>query len=155
VQCRALAVGRTNACSHVLTRSSARTSYAHARQPVNPNTSTNKTLTSNPRFCDLNTAQPARAVANMPQTLYPRGTVKKIIKAHSARPLSKNVDILVRHTQFPLTTPSRTDFASRRYISTTHCSCKSTSQAFQHETERIRTRGKWMYARHVQTDMME
>jgi hypothetical protein len=34
----------------------------------------------------------------MPQTLYPRGTVKKIIKAHSARPLSKNVDILVRHT---------------------------------------------------------
>jgi hypothetical protein len=40
----------------------------------------------------------------MPQTLYPRGTVKKIIKAHSARPLSKNVDILVRlattYTQF-------------------------------------------------------
>jgi hypothetical protein len=32
----------------------------------------------------------------MPQTLYPRGTVKKIVKAHAARPLSKNVDILVR-----------------------------------------------------------
>ena len=32
----------------------------------------------------------------MPQTLYPRGTLKKIIKAHANRPLSKNVDILVR-----------------------------------------------------------
>jgi hypothetical protein len=31
----------------------------------------------------------------MPQTLYPRGTVKKIVKAHANRPLSKNVDILV------------------------------------------------------------
>jgi hypothetical protein len=48
------------------------------------------------RLCKSNIAQPARAIANMPQTLYPRGTVKKIIKAHSARPLSKNVDILVR-----------------------------------------------------------
>jgi hypothetical protein len=37
----------------------------------------------------------------MPQTLYPRGTVKKIIKAHSARPLSKNVDILVRLSTTP------------------------------------------------------
>lgn len=32
----------------------------------------------------------------MPQTLYPRGTVKKIVKAHANRPLSKNVDVLVR-----------------------------------------------------------
>jgi hypothetical protein len=32
----------------------------------------------------------------MPQTLYPRGTLKKIVKAHANRPLSKNVDILVR-----------------------------------------------------------
>ncbi|KAG9201867.1 hypothetical protein G6514_005284 [Epicoccum nigrum] len=31
----------------------------------------------------------------MPQTLYPRGTLKKIIKAHANRPLSKNVDILI------------------------------------------------------------
>ncbi|KAH7348175.1 hypothetical protein BKA66DRAFT_477267 [Pyrenochaeta sp. MPI-SDFR-AT-0127] len=31
----------------------------------------------------------------MAQTLYPRGTVKKIIKAHSNRQLSKNVDILI------------------------------------------------------------
>ncbi|KAF2085759.1 hypothetical protein K490DRAFT_67355 [Saccharata proteae CBS 121410] len=30
-----------------------------------------------------------------PQTLYPRTTVKKIIKAHTNRPLSKNVDILI------------------------------------------------------------
>ncbi|KAF2688922.1 hypothetical protein K458DRAFT_293605 [Lentithecium fluviatile CBS 122367] len=31
----------------------------------------------------------------MPQTLYPRGTVKKIVKAHSNRGLSKDVDILI------------------------------------------------------------
>ncbi|KAF2024722.1 hypothetical protein EK21DRAFT_78094 [Setomelanomma holmii] len=31
----------------------------------------------------------------MAQTLYPRGTLKKIIKAHSNRQLSKNVDILI------------------------------------------------------------
>lgn len=31
----------------------------------------------------------------MPQTLYPRGTVKKIVKAHANRTLSKNADILV------------------------------------------------------------
>lgn len=31
----------------------------------------------------------------MAQTLYPRGTLKKIVKAHANRPLSKNVDILV------------------------------------------------------------
>jgi hypothetical protein len=30
------------------------------------------------------------------KNLYPRATVKKIVKAHSRRPLSKNVDILVR-----------------------------------------------------------
>ncbi|KAH6166379.1 hypothetical protein HBI63_018410 [Parastagonospora nodorum] len=33
--------------------------------------------------------------ATMPQTLYPRGTVKKIVKAHANRPLSKNVDVLI------------------------------------------------------------
>jgi hypothetical protein len=31
----------------------------------------------------------------MAPSLYPRGTVKKIVKAHSNRPMSKNVDILV------------------------------------------------------------
>lgn len=30
------------------------------------------------------------------QKLYPRGTVKRIVKAHSNRSLSKNADILVR-----------------------------------------------------------
>jgi hypothetical protein len=36
----------------------------------------------------------------MAPTLYPRGTLKKIVKAHANRPLSKNVDILVR-SSFP------------------------------------------------------
>jgi hypothetical protein len=31
----------------------------------------------------------------MAPTLYPRATLKKIVKAHANRPLSKNVDILV------------------------------------------------------------
>ncbi|KAH8726100.1 hypothetical protein GQ44DRAFT_614505 [Phaeosphaeriaceae sp. PMI808] len=31
----------------------------------------------------------------MAPTLYPRGTLKKIVKAHSNRPLSKNVDVLI------------------------------------------------------------
>ncbi|EOA88379.1 hypothetical protein ACJQWK_01688 [Exserohilum turcicum] len=31
----------------------------------------------------------------MAPTLYPRGTVKKIVKAHSNRQVSKNVDILI------------------------------------------------------------
>ncbi|KAF2640617.1 hypothetical protein P280DRAFT_469353 [Massarina eburnea CBS 473.64] len=30
-----------------------------------------------------------------PQTLYPRGTVKKIVKAHANRTLSKDVDIMI------------------------------------------------------------
>jgi hypothetical protein len=30
------------------------------------------------------------------QKLYPRGTVKRIVKAHSNRSVSKNADILVR-----------------------------------------------------------
>lgn len=31
------------------------------------------------------------------QKLYPRGTVKRIVKAHSNRSVSKNADILVRY----------------------------------------------------------
>ncbi|KAF2006108.1 hypothetical protein P154DRAFT_517823 [Amniculicola lignicola CBS 123094] len=31
----------------------------------------------------------------MAQTLYPRGTVKKIVKAHARKPLSRNADILI------------------------------------------------------------
>jgi hypothetical protein len=42
----------------------------------------------------------------MPQTLYPRGTLKKIIKAHANRPLSKNVDILVRYPHHQPTSTS-------------------------------------------------
>ncbi|KAK8160405.1 hypothetical protein IWX90DRAFT_437524 [Phyllosticta citrichinensis] len=30
-----------------------------------------------------------------PQTPYPRATVKRIVKAHSNRPLSKNADVMV------------------------------------------------------------
>jgi hypothetical protein len=32
------------------------------------------------------------------QKLYPRGTVKRIVKAHSNRSVSKNADILVCHS---------------------------------------------------------
>jgi len=35
------------------------------------------------------------AIASMPPSQYPRATVKKIVKAHSKRPLTKNVDIMV------------------------------------------------------------
>ncbi|KAJ5899814.1 transcriptional regulator family: Histone-like TF [Penicillium taxi] len=35
------------------------------------------------------------------QKLYPRGTVKRIVKAHSNRSVSKNADILVRESLFP------------------------------------------------------
>jgi hypothetical protein len=41
----------------------------------------------------LHAASPTMAGA---QKLYPRATVKKIVKAHSRRNLSKNVDVLVR-----------------------------------------------------------
>jgi hypothetical protein len=37
-----------------------------------------------------------QSAATMPQTLYPRATLRKITKAHANRTLSKNVDILVR-----------------------------------------------------------
>jgi hypothetical protein len=43
----------------------------------------------------------------MPQTLYPRGTVKKIVKAHSNRTLTKDVDILVRPRKTPSAQLSR------------------------------------------------
>jgi hypothetical protein len=58
------------------------------------------------RFKHSHSAPHLPRTAQMPQTLYPRGTVKKIIKAHSARPLSKNVDILVRlSTTYTLSFP--------------------------------------------------
>lgn len=37
-----------------------------------------------------------------PKQLYPRATVRKIIKAHIGRPVSKNVDVLVCLTDIQL-----------------------------------------------------
>lgn len=39
------------------------------------------------------------------QKLYPRGTVKRIVKAHSNRSVSKNADILVRPISLPARNP--------------------------------------------------
>lgn len=37
------------------------------------------------------------------QKLYPRGTVKRIVKAHAGRNISKNADVLVRSsTKLPV-----------------------------------------------------
>lgn len=41
------------------------------------------------------------------QKLYPRGTVKRIVKAHSNRSVSKNADILVRYKSPGLALASR------------------------------------------------
>jgi hypothetical protein len=40
---------------------------------------------------------PSLPTLAMAQKLYPRGTVKRIVKAHSNRNVSKNADILVRY----------------------------------------------------------
>jgi len=42
------------------------------------------------------------------KTLYPRSTIKRTIKAHSGRSLSKNVDVLVSHYFLPLQSPPQT-----------------------------------------------
>ena len=63
---------------------------------------------------------PNRLFLIMAQTLYPRGTLKKIVKAHANRPLSKNVDILVRnllplsisYPSFPLSSTSAMSLGS-------------------------------------------
>lgn len=39
------------------------------------------------------------------QKLYPRGTVKRIVKAHAGRNISKNADVLVRLFSVPVATP--------------------------------------------------
>jgi hypothetical protein len=39
---------------------------------------------------------PKRAAMVATQKLYPRGTVKRIVKAHAGRNISKNADVLVR-----------------------------------------------------------
>lgn len=64
------------------------------------------------------------------QKLYPRATVKKIVKAHSRRNLSKNVDVLVSSE------PKQTRlcaFTNRvnRYFSIMHSSCKRKNTLFQ------------------------
>ena len=55
------------------------------------------------------------------QKLYPRATVKKIVKAHSRRNLSKNVDVLVMLDD---ASPERTTKPLCRYSSTTLSSYK-------------------------------
>jgi hypothetical protein len=68
----------------------------------------------------------------MAPTLYPRGTVKKIVKAHSNRQMSKNVDILVRLMGYRRTNEKRKAIQEHktnmqhRSISIMRCLCKST-----------------------------
>jgi len=50
-----------------------------------------------------NITQPDTMAAT--QKLYPRGTVKRIVKAHSNKSVSKNADILVRLTLIQHTRP--------------------------------------------------
>lgn len=70
------------------------------------------------------------------QKLYPRGTVKRIVKAHSNRNVSKNADILVRCT-YLLQLPHYSLASCLRSFSTTCCSCKSaSSSAFPHSYSR-------------------
>ena len=84
-------------------------------------TSTTTTSTPKPKP-QLRRRNPPQAIARlrvpaetntMPPTLYPRASLKKIVKAHANRPLSKNVDILVRrpftvpHTSCPVAYPLR------------------------------------------------
>lgn len=54
-------------------------------------------LSVNPHLLERNHKERPRTMA---PTLYPRGTLKKIIKAHSNRAVSKNVDILVGHLRY-------------------------------------------------------
>jgi hypothetical protein len=49
-----------------------------------------------------------------PSTLYPRSTVKRIIKAHSNRPLSKNVDVLVSIPNIAILTFARISLTSQQ-----------------------------------------
>ena len=84
--------------SHV----SSRLSTGHASRQREPSSTSTLTLTpnSNPKhphyhhICAFTKSSDQTAI--MAPTLYPRATLKKTIKAHAHRPLSKNVDILVR-----------------------------------------------------------
>jgi hypothetical protein len=66
-----------------------------ARQPERRDKHRHSAIANPP---DQHTNKSGSECVKMPQTLYPRGTVKKIVKAHANRALSKNVDILVRAT---------------------------------------------------------
>jgi hypothetical protein len=55
------------------------------------------------------------------QKLYPRATVKKIVKAHSGCNVSKNVDVMVR---LPTRLPHSPLTNFNRFFSTTCSSCK-------------------------------
>ena len=63
------------------------------------------------------------------QKLYPRATVKRVVKAHSNRNLSKNADILVSHQPLSSTAICPSSDALPLYRSSwiTCCSCKSES----------------------------
>jgi len=57
-------------------------------------------VSSHQHTCHLHISSPANASGNIVrmaqgQKLYPRATVKKIVKAHSNCSVSKNVDVLV------------------------------------------------------------
>lgn len=57
------------------------------------------------------------------QKLYPRATVKKIVKAHSKHNVTKNVDVLVSVVD---ASPQNRLLMAVRYFSTTLCSYKRT-----------------------------
>jgi hypothetical protein len=57
------------------------------------------------------------------QKLYPRATVKKIVKAHSKRNVTKNVDVLVSLVD---ASPQKASLMKSRYSSTTRSSFKRT-----------------------------
>ena len=53
-------------------------------------------LSPRPVLALHNPTQATDSTTKMAPTAYPRGTLKKIVKAHSNKAISKNVDILVR-----------------------------------------------------------
>ncbi|KAJ5661674.1 uncharacterized protein N7477_009290 [Penicillium maclennaniae] len=65
------------------------------------------------------------------QKLYPRGTVKRIVKAHSNRSVSKNADILVSPSQpaQALQINGLIAAITDRFSSTTCSLCKSTAHS--------------------------
>ena len=91
---------------------------------VNPNTFSHPTPQP-PRTTTHHTiatlSQIARQNSSMAPTLYPRGTVKKIVKAHSNRQLSKNVDILVRFPFALCFLPRKKNHQKKRSLADSMC----------------------------------